>query len=273
MRALLHIALTSCLLAAPASAQQSAPAPQTPPQKADRLQDRTRLEIVRYVSGEFARAVQPLSATKDGIRLRVGKPVEEKQPSKPPAQGVVIRGPVAANPGDRVQITQVRFEKHEIQLDINGGSKQRRRLRDRLQVSVGGIPTVTSTPVSSPGGVQGVGATIIVDFGRPLPDVTPDELKEILSPYLDFRSQRSASVDWVSTLPPEIQQAIKERRAVVGMDREMVIAAMGRPERKVRERTEEGLETEDWIYGDPPGKTIFVTFAGEKVIRVKEFPR
>jgi len=55
------------------------------------------------------------------------------------------------------------------------------------------------------------------------------------------------------------------------MDHDMVIAALGRPDHKVRERTEQGEETEDWIYGDPPSKTVFVTFLGDKVIRVKEF--
>jgi len=57
----------------------------------------------------------------------------------------------------------------------------------------------------------------------------------------------------------------------VGMDREMVLAAMGRPDRKVRERDADGNDTEDWIYGNPPGRTIFVTFIGEKVARVQQF--
>jgi hypothetical protein len=55
------------------------------------------------------------------------------------------------------------------------------------------------------------------------------------------------------------------------MDQEMVLAAMGRPEHKVREKSPEGKETEDWIYGNPPAHTTFVTFAGDTVIRVEEF--
>ena len=39
--------------------------------------------------------------------------------------------------------------------------------------------------------------------------------------------------------------------------------------RMVRE-TRDGLETEDWIYGVAPGKITFVTFNGDKVIKVKE---
>jgi len=53
------------------------------------------------------------------------------------------------------------------------------------------------------------------------------------------------------------------------MDREQVLLALGRPRNKVRE-TLDGVETEDWIYGQPPGKITFVTFAGSKVVKVKE---
>ena len=56
------------------------------------------------------------------------------------------------------------------------------------------------------------------------------------------------------------------------MDGEQVIAALGKAERKVRERQPDGTETEDWIYGQPPGKTIFVRFAHDKVIRVTQYP-
>jgi hypothetical protein len=45
--------------------------------------------------------------------------------------------------------------------------------------------------------------------------------------------------------------------------------AMGMPRDKVRE-TKDGLETEDWIYGLPPGRITFVTFANSKVIAVKD---
>ena len=99
----------------------------------------------------------------------------------------------------------------------------------------------------------------------------PDDLKHDLSQVLDFKNEKSAAVNWVDTLPPEYKKAIQENRALVGMDHDMVIAALGRPDHKVRERTEQGEETEDWIYGDPPSKTVFVTFLGDKVIRVKEF--
>lgn len=250
---------------APASGSQT----QTAANKSNTLQERSRLEIVRYVSGEFARVTRVLPGGKNGFRYNPANPINEAELRK-----AVASGGAAANPGDQVQITLIEFRNREIIVDINGGGRQKRRLRDRIQISAGGsIPSIRTETVGGPAGFQGVGSTLILDFGRPLPDMSPDEVKQFLSPFLDFSRQRSATVDWVSTLAPEFQQAIKERRAIVGMDKEMVIAALGRPERKVRERDEDGLETEDWIYGHPPGKTIFVKFAGEKVISVKEFPR
>ena len=56
---------------------------------------------------------------------------------------------------------------------------------------------------------------------------------------------------------------------MVGMEREQVIMALGRPQHKSRE-TKDGVELEDWVYGKPPGRITFVTFNGNKVIKVKE---
>jgi hypothetical protein len=45
---------------------------------------------------------------------------------------------------------------------------------------------------------------------------------------------------------------------------------MGKPRHKERTVTKDGTETEDWIYGEPPGKITFITFAGSKVIKIDE---
>jgi hypothetical protein len=235
----------------------------------ERLQPMSRLEIIRYVSGEFARAKRVLPSGKDGFRWKVGEPVNERQLSQ-----LAANHGAAGNPGDMVQITRIEFKDKEIILDINGGGKKRRSWRERLQISVGGLPTVTTTNPNQAAGYQGVGSTLIVDFGRPLPDMTAEELKELLGEFLEFSPRQSAAVLWVETLPEEFQQAIREKRVVVGMDRDMVVAAIGKPTRKVRERRPaDGVETEDWIYGQPPGETIFVTFVGDKVVEVKQFPK
>jgi hypothetical protein len=138
-------------------------------------------------------------------------------------------------------------------------------------------PVQTSSTVDNEYGkvaaaAQTVGIRLVLDFDRPLPEMTPEELKLYLSSVLDFSKQRSAAVQWVDSQPPEIRAAITEHRAEVGMDADQVLAALGRAERKVRERADDGTDVEDWIYGQPPGKTIFVRFAKDKVIRVTQYP-
>ena len=245
--------------------------PQQPAKKSDRLQPESRLQLVRYISGEFVKLVKPLPGGKKGFRIQVGQPLNEQV-----LRQLLANNGAAGSSGDMVQITKIEFKSQEIVLDINGGGKGRTRWRDRIQIQMGGsMPQATVTDSRNVAPVaQGQGATLILDFGRPLPDITVAEMKQTLADFLDFSKARSAAVHWVDTLPPQIQKAIQEQRVEVGMDREMVVAAIGRPERKVREKDPEGgFEIEDWIYGQPPGKTIFVRFAGDKVVSVKQYPQ
>lgn len=253
-------------------ALSGSPGQAKPLQKAT-LQPESRLALVRYIHGEFCRALRPLPGGKKGLRLKAGQPLDDKA-----LQQALAIGGQSIHAGDTVQITKMEFHDRAIVLDINGGGHRKTRLRDRIHIEMSGAPmpqtttTTTNTNNGPPGFQSGAGSTIYLDFDKLLPDMTPDELKKYLGGVLDFSKQRSASVQWVETLPPQFQKAIHDRHAAVGMDREMVIAAMGKPERKVRERDAEGTEIEDWIYGQPPAKTVFVRFAGDHVISVKQFP-
>lgn len=235
--------------------------------KDTRLQPESRLELVRYVDGEFARVLQPIPGGKKGLHLKVGAPLDEN------ALHLTLRSSASAiNPGDTAQITSLEFKDREIIVDINGGGRGKTKLRDRIHMEVSGVPTMTTTSDQAPVKTN-AGATVYLDFDKPLPDITPDDLKQYLSSVLDFSKQHSAAVQWIDTLPLEIQSAIADKRPIVGMDHEMVLAALGRPDRKVREKEPDGTETEDWIYGKPPAKTVFVKFEGDKVTQVEQFPR
>jgi len=49
-----------------------------------------------------------------------------------------------------------------------------------------------------------------------------------------------------------------------------VVAALGRPPRKIRERQDKSApETEEWVYGTPPDDVQFIRFTGEEVTQVK----
>jgi len=256
---------------APSGEQHQAP----DAQKSGPLQEQSKLDLIRYVSGEFAKATKNLPRGKDGFLLYVGQPVMLDQLDR----AVATHG-AAINAGDNVQITKLEFHDHTIAVDVNGGGAGKRNWKDHIQMGMGGggVPTgsTSTTKVDDnapPGVVPGAGSTIYLEFKKNVPDMTPDDLKQLLAPFLDFTKQRSASVHWVDTLSPELKKAIQDRRPTVGMDREEVIAAIGKPEHKVRERDSEGNEIEDWIYGQPPSKTVFVRFQGERVTSVRQFPQ
>jgi len=245
-----------------------------PPKKAENLTEESRLLIIRYVSGEFARVVTPLPGGKSGFHVKAGAPIDQSD-----LRRALTSNGAALNVGDNVQITKVDFRGHEIVLDINGGPKGHTSWRDHIQLSAGGVSPVQTSTTANSGGygdgpvvVQKSGATLYLDFDRSVPDMTPDEVKQYLQLVLDFSKQRSAAVQWADSLPPEVRQAIADKRAEVGMDHDEVIAALGRPERKVRERDPDGNEIEDWIYGRPPEQTTFVRFVGDKVVRVSQYP-
>jgi hypothetical protein len=229
------------------------------------LKPQSRLEIVRYVSGEFVKVVKPLPGGRKGFKVTVGKPVPDKE-----LQQALRTGGIAANPGDTVQITSLEFRAKDIVIQVNGGGKKKYRWREHVQVGAGGAP-VPATPQANPGAVEILGSTLVLDYGRPIPDMSAEDLMHDLGAFLDFSKEHSAAVNWIDTLPPQFKEAIKDRKAVLGMDHEMVLAAMGRPDHKVRERDPSGEQTEDWIYGSPPARTIFVTFNGDKVVKVKEY--
>ena len=230
------------------------------------LQPMSRLSLVRFVDGEIVQVVRAIPAGKKGFHLKAGVPLNENA-----LRMAVASAGSAINPGDRAQITNLDFKDKEIIVGINGGGRGKTRLRDRIHLEVGGVPTMTTTP-DRPVNTN-AGATLFLDFDKPLPDMTAEELEQFLSGVLDFSKRHSAAVQWVESLPPEIQKAIQDKQPVVGMDHEMVLAAMGRPDRKVREKGSDGTEMEDWIYGTPPAKTIFVSFEGDKVTEVHQYPK
>jgi hypothetical protein len=255
--------------------QQAAQSDASSKGKSATLQEHSKLDLIRYVSGEFAKATRNLPAGKEGFLLYVDKPLSPELLER----AVATHG-AAVHVGDAAQITKLEFHDHSIVVDVNGGGRGKKRWRDRIQIGMGGsIPTArttTTTPQdeNGPPGMQpGTGSTIYLEFTKSVPDLTPDELKKLLSPFLDFAKQRSASVQWVDTLPPEMKKAIQDRRPTVGMDREEVVAAIGKPEHKVRERDSDGNEIEDWIYGQPPSKTVFIRFMGDRVTSIRQYPQ
>ena len=172
----------------------------------------------------------------------------------------------AARLGDMVEITKVEFKENKLVIQLNHGISGGRKWWHRVQVSGNTNRDGTlgqGATVYAPGGT-----TLALTFEDEIPSVEPGEFKKMLKPVLDFE-QRSATELYVEKLPEEFKEAIEAKKAVVGMDRDMVLLARGKPNRKVRD-FKDGAETEDWIYGVPPGNVSFITFEDGKVIRIKD---
>lgn len=230
------------------------------PLLADKLTFDQRVEILRGMTAEYATVKTYLPRSKKPLEFKASGEFDKKQWEETGKQ----LGP-AARVGDLVQITKVDIDDERIVLEINGGMKGKRKWYERLEVGMGNStrPIGTNGQTAAPGGT-----TLALMFEKKTPPIEASEIKKLLAPILDFE-KRTATEQLIDTLPPEIAEAVKEQRAIEGMDRDQVLLALGKPKSKVRE-VKEGLETEDWIYGHPPGKMTFVTFANGKVLKVKD---
>jgi len=229
---------------------------------AEKLTQEQRVEILRGLMAEYATAKIYLPKSKKPLEYNSNGQYDQAAWQEAGKQ----LGP-AARPGDLVQVTKVDIDDKKIVLEINGGTKGKRKWYQNVEVGMGGsgrtAPINSQQNTAAPGGT-----TIALLFDKEVPAMQAAELKKLMAPILDFE-KRTVTEQVVESLPPEIQAAVKEKRAIEGMDRDQVILAIGKPRTKVRE-TKEGIDEEDWIYGQPPGRVTFVTFANGKVSRVKE---
>jgi len=219
-----------------------------------------RVEIMRGITAEYATVRAPLPRSKKPLEFDAGNGTWDKK--KWDEVGWEL-GP-AARIGDLVQVTHVEIDKDRIVLEINNGMKGKGKWTDHIQIGIG----ASTTPISQRATNAPSGTSIAVLFDGPIGEMTAADVKKVLTPVLDFE-KHSATENYVDTLPPEFKKAIEEKKPVEGMDRDQVLLALGRPVRKTRE-SKDGVDYEDWIYGQPPGRMTFVTFAGAKVVRVKD---
>lgn len=228
--------------------------------EAAKLTEQDRIEILRGLTSEYATAKIFLPRSKKPLPYQSTGTWDKAQWSDAAREF----GP-AARVGDLVQVTKVDIDDKRIVLEINGGLKSGKKWYERIQVGMGTTtrPISTGNQTAAPGGT-----TIALQFEKDIPVITSAEIKKLMAPILDFQ-KHSATEQYMDTLPAPIKKAITEKKAVEGMDRDQVLLALGHPVRKIRE-TKEGVEMEDWVYGQPPGKVTFVTFTGSKVTKVKD---
>jgi len=235
-------------------------------EKPNKINDQNRAMIIRNFSAEqvFVRSYFPLG--KIGIKIDdTGKVTPNEMTLR---QLVADSGP-AAKPGDRVKITNVIFKTNAILFEINGGPVKKKKWYER--VSVGGMggdvaPLDRSGDPSSLE-VNSRGSYVALAFKDYVPELTAEQIKTMLKPVFDFNATNAAQA-YAEALPPVVQQAIRNHRALVGMDKDMVVYAMGRAPKKIRDR-DGATDYEEWIYGEPPKEVNFVRFVGDRVVRIE----
>jgi hypothetical protein len=230
---------------------------------ADKLTWQDRVEIDRGLVFEYATVKVLLPHSRKPLEFNADGTWD-----KAAWAAVATRTGPAAREGDQVQITKVTIEADRLVLDINGGFEGGRHWYSNAQIGGGATNNPNMTPIARGDSNAKSGTYLVVLFHKPLEPMKASEVKKMLTPVLDFEKHSAAEI-YSETLTPVVQAAIKEKRVLEGMTRDQVLMAMGRPAHKSRETTD-GVELEDWVYGLPPGRITFVTFNGDKVVKVKE---
>jgi hypothetical protein len=225
-----------------------------------RLTTHTREELIRLFQAEQAFAVRPFPLGKQGLILHANGPLS---PSGSGYTDELEKNGISSKPGDRLTISKFDIKPDRIVFEFNGGPEKHHHVLQHI--SVGGA--IGERPLAQDDGQAPVGSRFSLVFDKYVPEMNAAQLRELISPMLDF-SLRTPVQAYADTLPPKLKKAVLDHEVLVGMNRDMVVDAMGQPDQKVRE-TDGNVPFEEWIYGAPPHEVQFVRFNGDRVIRLE----
>src|SRR5215469_17734644 len=224
------------------------------------LDAKTRSELIRVLESEQGFAMRPFPRGHKGLTL------EANGKLSPAGEGwldMITANGVCAKPGDPVQLTDVKIEKDKIVFMLNGGPDAKHRFLRHVQIGAGG----GMNPVVQGDDQEPTGARLTLTFKVHVPELTGSQVKALLAPLISFDVKTPIQA-FTDTLPPQLKDAILNHHALVGMSTEMVLFALGQPQRKIREM-EGQMPFEEWIYGAPPKDVQFVRVNGNRVIRLE----
>ena len=230
------------------------------PLSKDKLTERGRRDLIRNLEDEQGFAHMPLPVTA-ALKLEANGPLS---PGPAEYRQLLYSKGQAVEMGGRVMITSMEFKGDRIILDLNGGPYVKHRFLRHIQLNDNNVVNQTIMD-------QATGSRITLVFPGYIPDISAPEMKSLLAPVIDFGVKNSAEA-YADTLPPLIKTSIQEHKVLVGMNRRMVLAALGEPENKVREHQNDDPNApvyEDWIYGHVPQTVRFIRFQGDRVTRVE----
>jgi hypothetical protein len=249
--------------AQPSQAEVVGPPIAAPPVPADapHMSRQTRYEIIRDFETQIVYARAPFPMGTKGLTLKDGATT----PNGPELQQLLALWGPALKPGDPAHISFVQIKDNHIHFDINGGPVHRKKWYEHIQLAGANGEGVPLSPNETQQNAHG--SYLDLYFDKYVPEMTAQQLRNLLFPALDFTA-RNKEEAYLDTMQPKVKAAIQAHHVLVGMDSEMVLHAMGKPPKKVREKDGE-IEYEEWIYGEPPRDVDFVRIVGDEVVRVE----
>jgi hypothetical protein len=223
------------------------------------LTNHNREDLLRFLQSEQGFAMRPLPIST--ITLKANGPME---PSGSDYVNAIREKGLAVKAGDRVVLTDIKIEKDRILLDFNGGPEHKHKWLRHIEI---GMDPNMTTPIVRDSDQAPSGTRITLIFPHVVPDMTGMQVEALVKPIVDF-SLKNPIQAYADTLPPWLRKSILDHQVLVGMNTDMVIATLGPPKNKVRER-EGQMPFEEWIYGDPPDPVQFVRINGNRVIRIE----
>jgi hypothetical protein len=224
------------------------------------LTERTKQQLIRTFQADEAFAVRPLPLGTKGIVLHANGPLS---PSGNGYAEELEKFGVSSKPGDRVVITKFEVRPDRILFEFNDGPEKHHHLLQHIEVGgMGGM-----APLAQDDGHVPIGSRMVLVFNKFVPEMTASQVRGLIAPMIDF-SLKTPVEAFADTLPPKLKGAVLNHEVLVGMNREMVLKAVGQPDQKVRE-TDGQTPFEEWIYGQPPHQVQFVRFNGNRVIRLE----
>jgi hypothetical protein len=224
------------------------------------MSTKTRLQLERVMQSEQGFAMRPFPRGHKGLTLVANGKLE---PAGENYLNMVVSEGLCAKPGDRVVITDIRFDRNKIIFALNGGPDFKHRFLRHIEV--GGDPNYSNPVV--PDEPDPTGARLTLSFKDHVPELTGPEVKALLAPLISFDVKTPIQA-FTDTLPPALKEAILNHEVWVGMSTDMVLYAKGQPLTKTREMDGQ-MPFEEWIYGKPPQDVDFVRINGNRVIRVE----
>lgn len=224
------------------------------------LDPRTRADLLRSLLAEQGFAMRPLPRGHKGLTLVANGKLE---PAGEAYLDMVTAQGITAKPGDRVVITDLKFDGDKLILMLNGGPDAKHRFLRHIQLGTGEV----MNPVVQDSGDAATGARLTLAFKGHIPELTGAQVKALLTPLISFDVKTPIQA-FTDTLPPALKNAILEHHVWVGMSTDMVMFALGQPQKKIRDMDGQ-MPFEEWIYGTPPEPVQFVRINGNRVIRVE----